>query len=103
MDLEWNPALHCYHLKALSWLLSQFSCPPDLWAAWGAVIEKRPYLPGCVLDMAAVGQEYGARWFTAGRRSKAGHPHHPLYLKKDSVLDPFSDLTEYLFSLRQSG
>lgn len=103
MDRELNPALHCENLKALSWLLSQFSCPPDLWAAWGAVIEKRPYLPGCVLDMAAVGQEYGARWFTAGRRSKAGHPHHPLYLKKDSVLDPFSDLTEYLFSLRQSG
>lgn len=103
MDRELNPALHCENLKALSWLLSQFSCPPDLWAAWGAVIEKRPYLPGCVLDMAAVGQEYGARWFTAGRRSKAGHPHHPLYLKKDSVLDPFSDLTEYLFSLTQSG
>ena len=99
MEKELNPVLHRENLKAFSWLLSQFTATPDLWAAWGAIIEKRPYLPGCVLDMAAVGQEYGARWFTAGRRSKAGHPHHPLYLKKDSPLDPFTDLTDYLASI----
>jgi hypothetical protein len=74
---------------------------PDLWAAWGSIIEKRSYLPGCVLDMASIGQRFGARWFTAGPRSKAGHPHHPLYLKKDSPLDPFTDLTDYLHSLEE--
>ena len=99
MELELNPVLHRENLKAFSWLLSQFPSPPDLWAAWGAIIEKRPYLPTCVLDMAAVGRSFGARWFTAGSRSKAGHPHHPLYLKKDSPLDPFTDLEEYLNSL----
>lgn len=100
MERELNPVLHRENMKAFSWLLSQFPSPPDLWAAWGAIIEKRPYLPGCVLDMAAIGQGLGARWFTAGPRSKAGHPHHPLYLKKDSPLDPFTDLTEYLLSLK---
>ena len=100
MERELNPLLHQENLKAFSWLLSRIPSPPDLWAAWGAVIEKRPYLPGCVLDMAAVGQRFGARWYTAGNRSKAGHPHHPLYLKKDSPLDPFTDLNEYLFSLK---
>ena len=100
MERELNPVLHRENMKAFSWLLSQFPSPPDLWAAWGAIIEKRPYLPSCVLDMAAIGQGLGARWFTAGPRSKAGHPHHPLYLKKDSPLDPFTDLTEYLLSLK---
>ena len=99
MERNLNPVLHRENMKAFAWLMEQSSTPPDLWAAWGAVIEKRPYLPSCVLDMAAIGRRYGARWFTAGPRSKAGHPHHPLYLKKDSVLDPFTDLESYLLSI----
>ena len=99
MEMKMNPVLHRENMKAFSWLLSGFSSPPDLWAAWGAIIEKRAYLPGCILDMAAIGQQYDARWYTAGPRSKAGHPHHPLYLKKDSPLEPFSDLTDYLHLL----
>lgn len=102
MERDFNPVLHRENMKAFTWLLSQFPSPPDLWAAWGAVIEKRPYLPACVLDMAAAGRQFGARWFTAGPRSKAGHPHHPLYLKKDSPLDPFRDLDDYLHSLSVS-
>ena len=103
MEQVMNPDLHRENMKAFSWLLSQFSEAPDLWAAWGAVISKRSYLPVCVLDMAAIGQQFGCRWFTAGPRTKAGHPHHPLYLKKDSVLDPFPDLNEYLISLKKTG
>ena len=42
------------------------------------------------MDMIRLGEKYGAKWYTAGKRSKnGGHPHHPLYLKKDSVLDEF--------------
>ena len=100
MEPELNQMMHQENLKAFSWLLSQYTSPPDLWAAWGSIIEKRPYLPGCVLDMAAVGQYFGARWYTAGPRTKAGHPHHPLYLKKDSCLDPFMDISDYLLSLK---
>ena len=44
-----------------------------------------------------MGCECGAGGATAGPRSKKGHPHHPLYLKKDSGLDPF-DLPAYLDS-----
>ena len=100
MERELNLVLHRENMKAFTWLLSQSITPPDIWAAWGAIIEKRPYLPAFVLDMAAIGQQFNARWFTAGPRSKAGHPHHPLYLKKDSPLDPFDDLTAYLNSLK---
>ena len=99
MEQNLNPVLHRENLKAFSWLLSPLKTPPDLWAAWGTIIEKRPYLPGCVLDMAEVGKNFEARWFTAGPRSRKGHPHHPLYLKKDSILDPFTDLESYLKSL----
>ena len=66
-----------------------------MWAAWGAIIEKRDYLPRCLRDMLAAGEEYGARWFCAGAISKKGHPHHPLYLRKDEILRPF-DVAGYL-------
>ena len=99
MDRELNPLLHAENMKAFRYVLMRSEGAPAVWAAWGAVIEKRKYLPGCVLDMVRLGKTFGARWFTAGPRSKAGHPHHPLYLKKDSLLEPFNDLEEYLLSL----
>ena len=98
MEKTVNPLLHRENMKAFRWILEQVSAyrTPDLWAAWGAVIEKRDYLTDCVLDMAEEGNTFGAKWWTAGPRSRAGHPHHPLYLKSDTSLDPFPDLTEYL-------
>ena len=103
MEKTMNPYLHAENMKAFTWIMDYISRSgkPDLWAAWGAVIEKRDYLSRCVLDMAEIGNRYGASWFTAGPRSKAGHPHHPLYLKSDSRLDPFPDLTEYLQAIGQ--
>ena len=68
---------------------------PAIWAAWGTIIEKRPYLRDCVLDMVEIGQRYGANWFSAGKRSVKGHPHHPLYLRKDVPTETF-DIAEYL-------
>ncbi|MCI9444523.1 MAG: DUF1643 domain-containing protein [Oscillospiraceae bacterium] len=93
MEREPNPDLHRENLSAFAYALS-LSREPAVWAAWGAVIERRPYLPQCVYDMIEVGRQYNARWYTAGARSKRGHPHHPLYLRKDSALDPF-DAAEY--------
>ena len=96
MEKELNPFLHRENMKAFEWVLRQFPAPCHIWAAWGSIITRRDYLPGCVRDMAEIGMEYGAQWFTAGPRSKAGHPHHPLYLRGDSVLEPFGDLIPYL-------
>ena len=69
-----------------------------MWAAWGTIIEKRDYLPRCVRDMVAAGEEFGAKWYCAGTISKKGHPHHPLYLRKDEKIRPF-DVTAYLETL----
>ncbi len=99
MDKTLNLTLHRENMAAFDYLLSLDQAGhPAVWAAWGAVIEKRAYLPDCVRDMIALGERRGARWFSAGQRSKAGHPHHPLYLRKDSVLEPF-DVSAYLDTL----
>ncbi len=90
MERTCNEYLHRENLRALEYVLELCANPPSVWAAWGTIIEMRSYLPKCVMDMIFLGEKYGARWFTAGARSKkGGHPHHPLYLKKDTRLDPF--------------
>ena len=94
MEKQFNSALHRENLEAFRYVLS-ISDAPAVWAAWGTIIEKRDYLPYCVRDMVAAGQHYGARWYCAGKCSKKGHPHHPLYLRKDELLRPF-DIENYL-------
>ena len=94
MERQCNLRLHEENMKAFRYLLS-IAEKPAVWAAWGAIIEKRKYLPECVADMLAISREYDARWFCAGPISKKGHPHHPLYLRKDEKLKLF-DAEEYL-------
>ena len=97
MEKQLNPALHAENMEAFRYLLS-IGEKPAVWAAWGAIIEKRKYLPQCVAEMLAISAEYGAEWFCAGPISKKGHPHHPLYLRKDEKLKPF-DTETYLKTL----
>ena len=97
MEHQCNYQLHKENMEAFRYVLS-ISKDPAVWAAWGTIIEKRPYLPECVRDMVAIGQEYGARWYCAGKVSKKGHPHHPLYLRKDEAVKPF-DVVTYLETL----
>ena len=89
-----NPLLHAENCKAFRYLLS-LSEHPSVWAAWGNIIEKRDYLTDCMRDFAADGQAAGAVWYTAGPLLKSGHPHHPLYLKRDTKLLEF-DIESYL-------
>jgi len=94
MERKCNMALHKENLEAFRYVLS-ISEKPAVWAAWGAIIEKRDYLADCVRDMVNLGQEYGASWYCAGAITKKGHPHHPLYLRKDEKIKPF-DVDSYL-------
>ena len=95
MERVCNQRLHEENMKAFEYVLRLSSEPPAVWAAWGNIIEKRPYLPDCVRSMIALGEQYGAKWYSCGKISKKGHPHHPLYLRKDSPLDDF-DVKAYL-------
>ena len=94
MEKICNPILHAENLKAFRYVL-EISDHPTVWAAWGTIIEKRDYLKNCVWDMVRLGQELGASWVSAGAISKKGHPHHPLYLRKDEKIKPF-DIENYL-------
>lgn len=98
MEMTLNEQMHRENMKAFEYILRLQEGAPSVWAAWGTIIEKRDYLPHCVMDMVKIGESCGARWFTAGKRSKAGHPHHPLYLKSTSGLDQF-DAAEYCRNL----
>lgn len=101
MEKEMNPLLHRENMKAFRYVLSLSKSTPHVWAAWGTIINERDYLADCVLDMIEAGREYGAKWVSAGACSKkGGHPHHPLYLKKDSSLDDF-DIVSYCDNLRK--
>ena len=97
MEKACNLRLHEENMKAFRHLLS-IGEKPAVWAAWGAIIEKRRYLPACVADMLSISREYDAQWFCAGPISKKGHPHHPLYLRKDEKLRPF-DVESYIHGL----
>ena len=100
MDRELNERLHRENMRAFSYILSQVDPArrPAVWAAWGTIIEKRAYLKDCVREMVRIGREYNAEWLCAGKRSVKGHPHHPLYLRKDEKVRAF-DVEPYLEAL----
>ena len=97
MDRALSERLHRENMAAFRYILSRTGegRRPAVWAAWGTIIEKRGYLPACVRDMVAIGEEYGARWVCAGKCSNKGHPHHPLYLRRDEPVRDF-DVDAYL-------
>ena len=97
MDTTFNRALHEQNMAAFRYVLGQYAPGnrPAVWAAWGTLIEKRDYLPGLMREMVALTREKNIPWVTFGPRSKKGHPHHPLYLRKDSTPEPF-DVENYL-------
>ncbi len=88
MEPECNAALHRENVKAFDWLLS-LSERPVVWAAWGNIIDTRPYLKACAADLVRAAAARGADWVRCGPVSKRGHPHHPLYLRADSPLEPW--------------
>ena len=100
MDAELNDYLHRENMNAFRYVLEMYGegRTPAIWAAWGTIIEMRDYLPRCVYEMVEIGNEYGAEWFTVGKKSVKGHPHHPLYLKNGLPVEKF-DVCSYLDTL----
>ncbi len=88
MERAFNPALHAENLRAFRYALS-LSEKPAVWAAWGNLIDSRPFLKACARDLLPPAAEAGAVWLRCGPVSKKGHPHHPLYLRADAPLEPY--------------
>ena len=92
------------NLEQIEKVLKRYN-PVNIWAAWGTLINKRPYLLACLDGIVSIVSEMCkspvtiVQWHTIGKRSKDGHPHHPLYLPKNAEVQDF-DVTEYLNILK---
>ena len=97
MHKRFQQVLHQENLRWIRYYLHEFSqqTPVHIWCAWGSLIEKRPYLLRCLSDILEAIKSYDLEFYTRGNKSKNGHPHHPLYLRKNAPLEPF-DLPDYL-------
>lgn len=93
IDMVLNNEFHNENMKQISSVLK--SGKHDIWAAWGASIIKRKYLFLCLNDIYHLTNKYSINWYSLGEKTKAGHPHHPLYLKKTCKLDKF-DIDTYI-------
>jgi hypothetical protein len=90
---EFDPSYHAENLKHIRAFLRSGTF--DIWAAWGTLIKKRKYLPECLNDIVSITKGRSIHWYTIGKTTKAGHPHHPLYLSKSLGLSAF-DINEYM-------
>ncbi len=66
-------------------------------AAWGNLIEKRPYLLHCLKDIYKLSTRYNISWKCIDQ-NKTGHPKHPLYVSIPKVeLKDFDIQDQYGF------
>ena len=101
MNKKINPMLHKENMEAFRWILENSEKKPIIWAAWGTKIESSKYLMECLRELFNISNQDKVVWCKVGKSSVKGHPHHPLYLKKDSRLEAF-DVKTYLTSLRRN-
>lgn len=99
MENDLNCELHEENIKAVENVFKSCKKTPVIWAAWGTLINKRKYLTDCLMDLVELADKYNARWCKVGKVSKDGHPHHPLYLRKDSKIEDF-DIVGYISKLK---
>jgi len=96
MHQEIDPQIHGKNIENINKI---FAKEPVIWAGWGTIIEKRPYLMDCLTDIYDVSKKYNCKWISLGKISKKGHPHHPLYLRKDEKIKDF-DMDGYMEMLK---
>ena len=56
----------------------------DIWASWGTLISTRKYLKSSLKSIIDIAKKYDCNWISFGNKTKQGHPHHALYLAKNS-------------------
>lgn len=98
MHQQLNSDLDKQNRRIISSLLSRYDIP-EIWAAWGTLITKRRYLLDCLSNIHAVTSGYN--WITFGRLSKAGHPHHPLYLNAHAPKSSFP-VADYIETMKKN-
>lgn len=80
--------LNLIHLKELINKLED----PVICAAWGNLIESRPYLRYCLKEIITTLSPLQARWVHFHTKTSLGHPRHPSRLAYDVNLNSFDPL-----------
>jgi hypothetical protein len=80
--------LHDENMRQIAKLFSNYY-HLNLWAAWGTLINYRPYFKKCLSDIIKITSDRNRDWVKMGELTKEGHPRHPLYLKGSSQIEPF--------------
>ena len=89
LHMQMNVKLHEANLKHIERALQTYRGHIQILAAWGTLINKRKYLKDCLKDIYYLFEKYDCEWVCVGQPSKAGHPHHPLYISNSERLKPF--------------
>ena len=95
MDYSMNQEIVDRNIRCIKEVLEQYP-KATIWAAWGSLIMKRPYLCECLKEIVEL--SVGHQWKRRGPDSKGGHPHHPLYVSNDYELEEY-DINKYLEKL----
>lgn len=81
-------SVHARNLTAIEQVLHTFPVL-EIWAAWGTIIEQRPYLGRCCRDILHLRKCTELPWIQLDPPTKMGHPRHPLYSGTDCRFIPF--------------
>jgi hypothetical protein len=90
---EMELTIHEENLKHLQFLVQEHP-NFDVWASWGILINKRPFLKTCLKDVANV-LGLNRNWLHLNELTKKQHPKHPLYLPYNSEFKKF-DIDNYI-------
>lgn len=93
MHLAYSPELKDENERQIAGLIGGRRL--TLLAAWGELIETRPYLPQMLEGIVSVADASGCDWVSIGEFLKGGHPRHPSRASYDWPLKSF-DVGTYL-------
>lgn len=94
LELTSDNAMHQENVKHIAEVFRQYSTA-TVWAAWGNLIEFRPYLMDCLKDIYEAAKPFSLKWKSKGTLTGKGHPRHPLYLPSDAKFMAF-DMKRYM-------
>lgn len=101
MHLQYLPDLKRENEDRIAEVLQSLTArlgPVSLLAAWGILIDTRPYLPGMAHGIAKMVDDAGCDWVSIGKPLAHGHPRHPSRAPYALRLEIF-DMVAYLRTL----
>lgn len=94
IDYEVNPYAIKENLSIVKSILIEYNIG-TVWLAFGNLIEYRPYLKMCFLEMFAALKGLDVNWKIIQEPTQKGHPRHPLYKPVKSTFVDF-DIQRYV-------